>query len=52
MMTLWRLRSISGEADPADELPSAAGSALGPETIVQGQLDALRCAWGAGIVLG
>ena len=47
-MTLWRLRSISGEADPSEELPSAAGRAVGPETIVQGQLDALRCAWGIG----
>lgn len=40
--SMWRLKSISGEASDATEVSSKPGPDVGPEMVVQAQLEALR----------
>jgi|LauGreDrversion4_1035100.scaffolds.fasta_scaffold165551_1 hypothetical protein len=39
---LWRLKSVSGESEWGGDPPTHPGLSVGPETVVQSQLEALR----------
>ena len=39
---IWRLKSVTGESDWGDDLPTRPGLSVGPEVVVQSQLEALR----------